>query len=402
MPYAAPRVSLILAVERAALYARYGITAVLLPLFFAGYIPGDARDAIMMAAVVLLHNVYVHWVFAKKRYNLLFGPLNFCLHLAEVSFLVFVSGAESTAAYPLFILFIIGYSAHARAFGRIVGVSALTCLIYAIIVVVEWYLAGLLLPLGVILAKLVIIMTGGWLIAVVSERLRLTEDEHLAQAQELASSEATLRTILDSAADPILVFNEKELITEANGRACSLLGLPREQLVGTRIRSYIFDDGTLPSKFATLRNRGEYRGEQLLIDASGEEHTTDMVVRSFMREQRRYFVLVARDISEERQLQEATRQANINLERLNQELSHVHNLKAQFLTSMSRKLRSPLAVILGYFEILLEGSLGELTEEQRKALLACRRSAMQVLSLVDEALELSQQTAPAATDGDQD
>ena len=230
---------------------------------------------------------------------------------------------------------------------------------------------------------------------VISDRFRITEEEHLARAQELASSEATLRTILDSAGDPILVFDQHELITEANGRACALLQLSREQLLGSRVRGFIFDDGTLPVKFATLRNKGEYKGEQLLIDAEGSEHTTSVVIRSFVREQQRYYVLVARDITEERRLQETERETTARLEQLNRELAQASKVKTEFLVTMSKKLRSPLAVMLGYTDMLLEGELGELTLEQQKAVQTCRRNVHRVLRLLDEALELGQRHSPA-------
>jgi len=394
--YVPPRMSLILAVERTALILRYIGAAILILLFVIGHLGEDASSALIMAAVWAAHNVFSHWVFLTERHAYFMGPFNFCLYLGEISLVTFLGGAGTGVTFTLYLLFVIGYSVHAREFYRIMGTAALCCAVYAGIIALQWRLHGLTLPPGaVLLPPSLLIISCGWLMGVISDRFRITEEEHLARAQELASSEATLRTILDSAGDPILVFDQHELITEANGRACALLQLSREQLLGSRVRGFIFDDGTLPVKFATLRNKGEYKGEQLLIDAEGSEHTTSVVIRSFVREQQRYYVLVARDITEERRLQETERETTARLEQLNRELAQASKVKTEFLVTMSKKLRSPLAVMLGYTDMLLEGELGELTLEQQKAVQTCRRSVHRVLSLLDEALELGQRHSPA-------
>ena len=382
------RAELVLVIEKVALAARYAGVAILLSVLLMDYLAGQMAAALGIAGLAFAHNLYVHALLFLKRHELFATPLNFCIHFGGVSIIVLLSGAEASEAYALYILFVVGYSAYAQEFYRIVGVAALSCAAYMLVVFVEWQIYGLASPPGVIAAKFVFVMAAGLLVGSISDRLRHAEEDQLARAQELASSEATLRTILDSAADPILVFDENELIIEANGRACAFLQVPRSELLGTRIRSYIFDDGSLPSKIAALRARGEYQGEQLLVDREGEEHTTMMVVHSFVRDQRRYYVLVARDITADREREEATRLANHRLEQANLELAQAGKLKAEFLAAMSRKLRSPLSVILGFSDLLLEGELGELNDEQRRALQACRRAAARVARVVDESLDL--------------
>ncbi len=395
--YVPPRMALILAVERTAVIVRYVGASILLLLLVIGHLGEDASGALIMAGLGVAHNLFAHAVFWTGRHAHFMGPFNFCLYLGEISLVTFLGGAGTGAAFTLYLLFIIGYSVHAREFYRIAGTAALCCGLYAGIMVLQWRLHGLSLPPGaVMLPPVFLIMSCGWLMGVISDRFRITEEEHLARAQEIASSEATLRTILDSAGDPILVFDQHELITEANDRACALLQLSREELLGSRVRGFIFDDGTLPVKFATLRNKGEYKGEQLLIDAEGNEHTTRVVIRSFMKEQQRYYVLVGRDITEERRLQETGRETKARLEQLNRELEQVSNIKTEFLATLSKRLRSPLAVILGYTDMLLEGELGDLTPEQHRAIQTCRRNVHRVLRLLDEALELGQRHTPAA------
>ena len=54
---------------------------------------------------------------------------------------------------------------------------------------------------------------------------------------------------------------------------------------------------------------------------------------------------------------------------------------------LSADLRTPLASIAGYVELLLDGQFGSLTDEQRYALQVTQRNALRVAQLVNVLLE---------------
>lgn len=56
-----------------------------------------------------------------------------------------------------------------------------------------------------------------------------------------------------------------------------------------------------------------------------------------------------------------------NLVNQNMELRQVNQMKNEFIANVSHELRTPLTVILGYARSLQDGTLGDLTAEQRKA-----------------------------------
>jgi len=63
--------------------------------------------------------------------------------------------------------------------------------------------------------------------------------------------------------------------------------------------------------------------------------------------------------------------------------------KSEFLATMSHELRTPLNSVLGHGELLELGLHGPLTPAQREALTRVRRSARQLLSLINDVLNLS-------------
>ena len=389
------RLALILNVERTALYARYVIYAIPAVLFLLKHIRGTMTDFLLVTLATACHNIFAHWVLYTGRYRLFRSPLNLAVYVAEIAFIVSVTGGPESDAYVLYILLIIGFGAYSRRFKQTFLLAILCSAVYTAIILADLFLAGTGISVAIITAKLMFILVAGWLVGRVSEVLRSTEQHYLAHADAFASAEAALRTILDSTADPILVYNEREVVIEANDKTCEFLGVSRDRLIGQRIGSFIFDDDTWPAKMAALRDRGHYRGEQIFIDFEGTERNVDFIVRSFIRDNQRLFVGVAHDITERKQLQEVTQLANVNLARLNRQLRQVSQLKSETLAAISGKLRSPLAAILGYVDMLLHEELGETTPEQRKALRTCRRCAVRLFRLMDESLALDTTQSPS-------
>jgi PAS domain S-box-containing protein len=64
-------------------------------------------------------------------------------------------------------------------------------------------------------------------------------------------------------------------------------------------------------------------------------------------------------------------------------------LKSEFLANVSHELRTPLNAIIGYSELLLSGTYGEMVEKQADRLERVYRSGRQLLVLINDILDLS-------------
>jgi len=378
------RLSIIIRLERLAMAARYLALAALLSLFMLGQFEENIRNVALVTVVVLVHNAFVHGVLWTRRYHLFQTPMNFMVHLLMTTLVVMFTGAENSDFYVLYLFMLIGYTSYSRRYGMILLVALICCMSYGAVCAIEWFRAELNASFGILSVKLFSIFVCGWLVANISELLRLAEDAAHDRARELQSSEAAVRMILDSTADPIMVYDEDEAITEANDRACEFLKVSRSEIIGQKFRSFLFDDGTLDSTLAEVHEKGDHHGEQIFLDADGHEFTVELHMRSFRHGNQGFFVVVAHDVTEQKNLQEAARLANVNLARLNRELQQVNELKTGLIKMVSQKLRSPLTAILGYVDLLLDEELGELLPEQRKALQTCRRSTNRIFKLLDE------------------
>ncbi len=100
--------------------------------------------------------------------------------------------------------------------------------------------------------------------------------------------------------------------------------------------------------------------------------------------------------SAEHDLRDVLAAKNKELEAQNQELRakeealvRASRLKSDFVASMSHELRTPLNAVIGFSDLLLFGNYGPLTPEQTPAVQQVQRAGHQLLTVINDVLDLS-------------
>ena len=94
----------------------------------------------------------------------------------------------------------------------------------------------------------------------------------------------------------------------------------------------------------------------------------------------------------EEKVKERTREieeVNRKLTEANANLKDLDRLKSRFFANISHELRTPLTLILAPIESMLSGDVGEFDREQQHMLAGIKRSALSLLKLIDDLLDLS-------------
>ncbi|MGB7892662.1 MAG: ATP-binding protein [Microcoleus sp.] len=82
-------------------------------------------------------------------------------------------------------------------------------------------------------------------------------------------------------------------------------------------------------------------------------------------------------------------QTQENLRQVNEELEYSSQLKSEFLASMSHELRTPLNSILGFSDLLLRQTAGQLSDRQINYVDLIEKSGQHLLQLINDILDLS-------------
>jgi signal transduction histidine kinase len=73
----------------------------------------------------------------------------------------------------------------------------------------------------------------------------------------------------------------------------------------------------------------------------------------------------------------------------NVELQRATRLKSEFLANMSHELRTPLNAIIGFSDLILDGGVGPISDQQREFLESVLRNGRHLLGLINCVLDLS-------------
>ncbi len=89
------------------------------------------------------------------------------------------------------------------------------------------------------------------------------------------------------------------------------------------------------------------------------------------------------------QLDEDQRQGARQLRALNEELERASRAKSEFLASMSHELRTPMNAILGFTELMIDETYGEVPKTLKQPLADIQTNGWHLLRLINDVLDLS-------------
>ena len=227
------------------------------------------------------------------------------------------------------------------------------------------------------------------------------EAELKVRTEQAASATATVSQIIDAATSTLLVATDPDfIITHFNRGAQQLLGYTAEEALGkpsawfhdpdeaVRHSEALGVSPELPTLVPALVAYGEPT-DWTLPTRSGERKILSLSFTEIRDGHRLVGYLCAGEDVSNRLRTEAAQ-----VEALRRELESVARLeeadrmKEEVISTISHELRTPIASITGYSELLAEGDLGELAPEQTEAVTKVLRNAARLSSLVDDLLHL--------------
>jgi PAS domain S-box-containing protein len=212
------------------------------------------------------------------------------------------------------------------------------------------------------------------------------------------------RHLLEAAVTTAMIgIDPQGRITLFNAGAVNLLGYDGQDMVGApfmdlldpdqvALRCQATGDAAFQRLVAGIEGAGETASRDWTwIGADGRRHTvaTTLSVAADTFAARIGYLCVGRDVTEARASQEMLIAA-LDKERLAvQRMKELDTAKNEFVSTVSHELRTPVTSIVGYTEMLEDGTLVDPAPEQRPLLQSIARNGQRLILLCNDLLTLS-------------
>ncbi len=208
---------------------------------------------------------------------------------------------------------------------------------------------------------------------------------------DLISSRNEIEAIFESISDVASAQDMDMKITFANRLAKDMYG---DDIIGQFCynvyegKSEVCDDCPATSLLETggvvrtIHSKYDNEGVQSHIETTGSPLKDEQGNISGM-------VMIRRDVTEQKTLENKLRVSYVNLETAYEELKQLDKMKSELVANISHEIRTPLTSIRGYTELMLDGTLGQTTNQQLKGMKVVLRNVDRLTRMISNVLDLS-------------
>jgi PAS domain S-box-containing protein len=221
----------------------------------------------------------------------------------------------------------------------------------------------------------------------VSTYAGLIEAYRIDQRRRRAESSLRLTQFaIDRAGDSVFWLDRTGAFRYANDQGCRALGYSREEL----LRMTVFDIHTpgdsddlrtiWADHWEELRRRGSFTLQATHLRKDGSTFPVELTVNFIASEGLEISCTFARDMT-------AREQAAVELRQARDAAEAANRAKSEFLANMSHEVRTPMAAVLGFGDMLLDPRLPPVDRD--RALQGIRSNGAHLLQIIDDILDLS-------------
>lgn len=231
--------------------------------------------------------------------------------------------------------------------------------------------------------------------------------------KQLKKSEEKYRLLVENSPYAIILLNNEGTVLECNPATSQISGFQRKEIIGKKFfKLDIFPNKKIYEKmsenFTQILEGDNPKSLEIIIKRKNGKKIwvkTNTIV--FQRDGKILIQTILSDITEQKKREKLHKEFNKKLENkvkkrtqklegalaeqklYMKEIIKASQFKNQFMATMSHEFRTPLNVIIGFSDLLLEGGVGNLSLQQEEYLNDILSSAEHLLNMIKEILDIS-------------
>ena len=197
------------------------------------------------------------------------------------------------------------------------------------------------------------------------------------------------QSLIEASHDPLFAINQNGKITDMNNASIKVIGMSREKIIATDFFDYFTDTQMARKVYKEVFEKGFVADAPLMIRHNNGKLTHVFINGAVYKDDQKNVlgvVLVARDVTAQKQFENALIEAKMKAECATRKAEEAVKAKQQFLSNMSHEIRTPMNAIIGFTKVVLKT---ELTKEQNEYITAIKTSGDSLMVIIDDILDLA-------------
>jgi PAS domain S-box-containing protein len=210
-------------------------------------------------------------------------------------------------------------------------------------------------------------------------------------------------SLIEASRDPLVTINTEGKITDMNEATVRVTGIERKILIGSDFFDYFTDQQKAREVYQEVFEKGSVADSPLTLQNKDGKLTDVLFNGSVYKDDIGNVlgvVIVARDIAEQKRIENELIEAKISAEKATAIAEDAQTKaenatliareavksKQQFLSNMSHEIRTPMNAIIGFTKVILKTGL---TAKQKEYLTAIKISGDALIVLINDILDLA-------------